>query len=71
MIPDAANYSADPEYIRGLVEQIKKRQGLSQRAIAKQIGVGFSSLKDWLSGKAKWQYPHQFALECLATCKGS
>jgi len=67
--PDASRINADPEYVRGLVAQIKARHGLSQRATAKRLGIGVTSLKDWMSGKAKWRYPDQFALECLATCK--
>lgn len=69
MKPDATKYNKSPEYIRGLVEQIKENQGMSQRAIAKRLGIGFTSLKDWMAGKAGWRYPDQFALECLASCK--
>ena len=66
MTPDASHYNDSPEYIRGLVEQIKERHGMSQRAIAQRLGIGFTSLKDWMSGKAKHRYPDQFALEQLA-----
>tara|TARA_R110001606_G_scaffold399270_1_gene583263 strand:- start:1159 stop:1374 length:216 start_codon:yes stop_codon:yes gene_type:complete len=66
MIPNAENYNADPDYIRTLIEQIKERHGMSQRATAKQIGISYSSLKDWMNGKAKHRYPDQFALEALA-----
>jgi len=66
MLPDASRYNPSPDYIRTLVEQIKVRHGLSQRATAQRLGIGFSSLKDWMTGKAKHRYPDQFALECLA-----
>lgn len=65
-LPDAKRYNSDPNYIRGLVERIGKTRGMSQRGIAAEIGVGFTSLKDWMSGHAKWPYSAQFALERLA-----
>src|SRR5690554_3235364 len=66
MKPDASNYNASPEYISGLVEKIQQRHGMTQRAIARQIGVSFTSLRDWQHGRSKWRYPDQLALELLA-----
>jgi len=64
--PDASLYNSSPDYVRGLVEAAKERQGLSQRAVADTIGVGWTSLKDWMAGKAKIPYACQFSLERLA-----
>lgn len=65
-LPDAERYNSDPDYIRSLVEQIKERRGLSQRKTAETIGAGWTSLKDWMAGKAKIPYACQHALEELA-----
>ncbi len=66
MKPDASRYNDSSEYIRGLVATIKARHRLSQQATARRLGIGCTTLKDWMSGKAKHRYPDQFALECLA-----
>lgn len=64
--PDASLYNSSPNYVRGLVEAAKDRHGLSQRAVADTIGAGWTSLKDWMAGKAKIPYACQFSLERLA-----
>lgn len=66
MRPDARNKRDDPAYLREVVAQIKARHGLSQRATAARLGIGQTTLKDWLAGRAGWRYPDQYALERLA-----
>jgi len=66
-LPDATRHRPDPEYITSLVELAKQRNGLtSQDAVAKRMGVGRSTLKDWMSGVAQVGYPAQYTLERLA-----
>lgn len=67
--PDASLYNSTPDYVRGLVEAAQAQTGLSQRATAERIGAGWTSLKDWMTGKAKAPYACQFALERLAQKK--
>ena len=66
MKPDASRYNASPAYIAGLIEKIQQRHDMTQRAIARQIGVSFTSLRDWQKGRSKWRYPDQLILELLA-----
>lgn len=66
MTPDATHYNDSPEYIAGLVAKAQEAHGLSQRAVAQQIGVSFTSLRDWQKGRSRWRYPDQYALERLA-----
>lgn len=66
-LPNAKKYKPDPAYITTLVEQCKANSGLSsQAAVAERIGVGRSTLKDWMSGVASPGYPGQYILEALA-----
>lgn len=62
----AEQFNPDPAYMSELVKQCKDRHSLTLPALAKRIGVGVTSLKDWRIGKAKYQYAHQFILERLA-----
>lgn len=64
--PDASNYNASPEYIRKLVEAAQQRHSLSQRKVADLIGVGRTTLMDWMAGKSRWPYHAQYALEALS-----
>ncbi len=66
MIPDSTQYNDSPEYIAGLVARAQEASGLTQRGVARQIGVGYTSLKDWMSGMAKISFPGLYALEKLA-----
>jgi len=61
---NAKNHNTDPQYIRGLVDKI----GLSQRELARLIGVNDRSIRHWISGKPI-PYPCQFVLEYLAERK--
>ena len=70
MKPDAARHDPRPEYLRALVEQ----SGLSQRACARQIGIGERLLRYYLApddaaDRRIAPYPVQFALECLSSMK--
>lgn len=65
MKPDATQHDPTPEYMRYLVE----RTGLSQREVAKRIGIDDRSIRYYLShgeNRRVAPYPVQFALECLA-----
>lgn len=62
MKPDASHYNPSPKYIRGLM----LATGLSQRAIARQIGVSDRMLRYYATGERTCTYPVQFALEQLA-----
>jgi DNA-binding transcriptional regulator LsrR (DeoR family) len=66
MRPDIERYNPDPRYLRALVE----KAGMSQRAIAKQIGISDRMMRHYLSTGAdhiKAPYPVQFCIECLAS----
>ena len=70
--PDASNHNPDPRYLRGLLEQA----GLSQRKAADLIGITDRAMRYYLSDESSHTfrpapYPVQFAMECLASCKGS
>lgn len=70
--PDASNHNPDPRYLRGLLEQA----GLSQRKAADMIGITDRAMRYYLSDESSHTfrpapYPVQFAMECLASCKGS
>lgn len=55
-------YNGAPEYFCALVE----RTGLSQREIARRLGIGYSSLRAYMDGSRAIIYPVQYALEQLA-----
>lgn len=55
-------YNGSPEYLSDLVE----KTGLSQREVARRLGVGYSSLRAYMDGTRAVIYPVQFALEALA-----
>lgn len=55
-------YSGSSEYFSSLVE----KTGLSQREVARRLGVGYSSLRAYMDGSRAVIYPVQFALEVLA-----
>lgn len=62
MSPNATkNYNGSPEYFSGLVD----KTGLSQREVARRLGVGYSSLRAYIDGTRAVIYPVQFALEAL------
>lgn len=65
--PNAAKfYNGSPEYFSRLVE----KTGLSQREVARRLGVGYSSLRAYMDGTRAVIYPVQFALEALAETIG-
>jgi len=65
MKPNASNHNPSPEYLRGLIE----RAGLSQREVARRIGITDRALRYYLSeDAASWKpapYVVQFAIEHL------
>ena len=64
MSPNATkNYNGSPEYFSGLVD----KTGLSQREVARRLGIGYSSLRAYMDGTRAIVYPVQYALEQLAT----
>lgn len=61
MKPDASQYNPSPEYLAELIGST----GLTQGEVAAILGVTDRTLRQWLSGKRKFKYSTQFALECL------
>ena len=61
MTPNAEEYDPRPEYLAELIDST----GLTQPNVAALIGCSDRALRQWLSGKRKFAYPVQFALECL------
>jgi len=66
MKPDATKYNPDADYLRDLL----KRSGLSQRAVAKIIGLTAAGFQNYIRKPTDPLYrpaPYtvQFALECL------
>jgi transcriptional regulator with XRE-family HTH domain len=62
MTPDAIGFNPSPDYIRGLISQIP----LSQREIARRIGVSDRYIRALVAGSRECSYPVQFCLEVLA-----
>lgn len=60
-IPDATFYDPSPEYIRGMIAAIP----LSQRAIARRIGVSDRYIRALVAGSRECSYPVQFCIEAL------
>ena len=60
------HYNGSAEYFSSLVE----KTGLSQREVARRLGVGYSSLRAYMDGTRAVIYPVQFALEILAENAG-
>lgn len=61
MKPDASQYNPDPAYMRDLVLS----SGLSQPALGRVIGKDERTIRNWIKGTAKFDYPSQFAVECV------
>ena len=65
--PDAKHYRPDPAYITELVEKCKANAGFTNQAdVARQIGIGTTTLKDWKAGRSKPSYCDQYVMETLA-----
>lgn len=64
MTPDANQHNPSPDYLRDLIA----RSGLSQRECARVLGIGWSTMKDYLNSSHPSAAPYavQFALEQLA-----
>lgn len=67
MKPNAVNHNPDPAYLRELIA----RTGLSQREVARRIGVSDRLVRMYLADRSattaqEAPYPIQFALEALA-----
>jgi transcriptional regulator with XRE-family HTH domain len=72
MTPDTRHHNPDPSYLRELVAQV----GLSQREIARRLGVNESQFRRYLLPMDRATYreaPYllQFAVECWAAGKAS
>lgn len=65
--PERAVHSTDPSVLREYVDRIKDRHGVSQRAQAEALGVGWTTYRDWLNGTAKWPKSAQIVLEQWAS----
>ena len=68
--PNITNYRPDPTYLRELIAQT----GLSQRAIARQLGIHETVFRKYLTHPENASYrpcPYlvQYALECMACQK--
>lgn len=61
--PNIDEYNPDPDYLRSLVE----RSGLSQREVARRVGVSERTMRDYLNSnhKSAHTYPVQFTIEML------
>lgn len=59
--PDASTYNPDPDYIRELISGIP----LTQREIARRIGVSDRYIRALVAGSRGCSYPVQFCLEAL------
>ena len=64
MNPDVSKHKPEPDYLRDLIKQ----SGLSQRATAKRLGLGYSTLRDYLNSGHPSECPYtvQYCLEALA-----
>lgn len=62
MTPDSALYNPAPEYIRGVIAAIP----LTQREVARRIGVSTRYVRALVAGSRVCSYPVQFCLEALA-----
>lgn len=68
LLPDAEkNHKPDPGYLRNLIKQ----SGLTQREIARLLGIQERLLRAYLAdplltSSREAPYPIQFCLECLA-----
>jgi transcriptional regulator with XRE-family HTH domain len=66
LIPDASKHDPRPEYLRALIAA----SGLSQRQVAKRIGVSERMVRYYLAEESADHrpapYPVQFAIEALA-----
>lgn len=61
MKPDASQYNPSPEYLAELIGST----GLTQGELAAILGCTDRALRQWLSGSRTFDYPLQFAIECL------
>ena len=66
MKPDASKHNPDPGYLRGLIEQT----GLSQREVARQIGLSERVIRQYLANRdtstaLEAPYPVQYCIEQL------
>lgn len=61
--PDARlHYNTSPDYLRSLIEAA----GISQREAARRLGVSDRTVRYWLAGAERINYPAQYCLEALA-----
>lgn len=59
--PDATLHNPDPEHIRGLI----KDTGLSQREVARRLGVTDRLIRYYVAGERECPYTVQYCLERL------
>lgn len=60
--PAQTHHTSDITVLRGYVDTIKARHGVSQREQAQAMGVGWTTYRDWLNGSAQWPKSAQLAL---------
>lgn len=65
---DATN-QLDALYIGQLVQVCCQRHARTVPEVAALIGVGTTTMRDWMNGKARAPYTAQFTLEALASAK--
>lgn len=65
---DATHYK-DAMYIGQLVQVCCERHAKTVPELAAVIGVGTTTLRDWINGKARAPYTAQFTLEALTQAK--
>ena len=65
MMPDAEEHNPEPDYIREIIEIAQAKHSMSQRAVARQIGIGDRAMRLWLTGKRTMPYTAQYAIEQL------
>lgn len=56
----------EPDALRAAIEAVKAVHGVSQRGQADAIGVGWTTMRNWLNGTASWPKSAQVALEVWA-----
>jgi len=56
------NHNSSPENTRRLI----RRAGLNQKSAAEAVGIGYSTMKKYVSNHGVTPYLVQFALEILA-----
>ena len=62
--PNAVLQRTDPGYIVDLLADLKQF-GWSRRAVCKELGIGYRSMTDYVTGNTTYSYAVQYAIESL------